>query len=104
VGDALGDSAGSGPKEVPTESWPGAARDGEIRAPPTPGGPCAPFGLEGSGNQAQFSQLEDSGGLSTFGDSPPAKALFIEGFGLMSWGTLHRGSRIKKIVNDETYL
>jgi hypothetical protein len=35
--------------------------------------------------------------------SPPAGTLFIEGSRLMSWGTLHRGSRIKKIVKKETY-
>jgi hypothetical protein len=55
-----------------------------------------PLGLRASGDLAWFSQLDDLGGLSTFGDSLSVGALFVEGSGLMSWGTLHRGSQIKK--------
>jgi hypothetical protein len=68
------------------------------------GGLAHPLGLRVQGIGRNSLSLRTQGGLSTFGDSLPARALFIEGFGLMSWGTLHRGSRIKKIVNDETYL
>jgi hypothetical protein len=48
-GDALGDSVGFDTEEVPARSRPRVAWDGEVRAPPAPGEPCAPFGLEGFG-------------------------------------------------------
>jgi hypothetical protein len=49
-----------------------------------------PLGLGASETPAKSSQLEDSGGLSTFGDSLPTEALFVEESRLMSWGTLHK--------------
>jgi hypothetical protein len=41
-------------------SWPEATQVGEVGAPPAPGEPRAPFGLEGFGKSGAFSQLEDS--------------------------------------------
>jgi hypothetical protein len=83
-GGALGDLVGLRTEEAPVGSWPRATWVGEVGAPSAPGEPRTPFGLEDFGNLAWFSQLEDSGGLSTFGDSPPVRALFVEGSGLMS--------------------
>jgi hypothetical protein len=45
----MGDLAGSILEEVPVGSWPRAAWVGEVGAPPAPGEPRAPFGLEGFG-------------------------------------------------------
>jgi hypothetical protein len=91
-GDAMGDSIGFGTEEVPARSWPGAALVGEVGAPPAPGEPHAPFGLEGFRESGIVLSAWGLEGLSTFGDSPPARALFAEGSELMSWGTLHRVS------------
>jgi hypothetical protein len=74
-------------KEVPAGSKLGAAWVGEVGAPPELGKPCTPFGLEGF---EEFGAV--LGGMSTFGDLPLARSLFVEGSGLMSWGTLYRGS------------
>jgi hypothetical protein len=92
----LGDLAGSGLEGVPVGFWPEVAWVGKGKATPALGEPCASFGLGGfRGSSAVFS-AGGLGGLSTFRDSLPIRALFAKESGLISWGTLHRGSRIKK--------
>jgi hypothetical protein len=51
-GDALGDSFGSSTKEAPVGSYPRVAWVGEVRVPPPPVEPHAPFGLEGFGESS----------------------------------------------------
>jgi hypothetical protein len=74
--------------------WPEEAQVGEGGAPLVLGEPHASFGLGGFGGSSTVFSALGLRGLSTFGDSPPTGALFVEESGLMSRGTLHRGSQI----------
>jgi hypothetical protein len=94
--DVSGDSIGYGPKEAPTGLCPKAAWVGEGGAPLVPGEPCTSFGLGGFDVSGTFFLAGGLRGLSIFGDSMSTGALFAEESGFISWGTLHRGSRIKK--------
>jgi hypothetical protein len=61
-----------------------AARVNEGGAPPAPGEPCAPLGLEGFGDFDVVSTVLAVGGLLTFGDSLSTEALLVEESGLIS--------------------
>jgi hypothetical protein len=90
-----------GIEEAPVGSWPRAARVGEVRAPPAPGEPHTPFGLEGFG---EYGVVLSTLGL---GACPP--------LGTLCRSTLRRGVLVdvlghsaqrltnKKIVKEETY-
>jgi hypothetical protein len=54
----------------------------------------APHGLRGFKNSGAVSLALGVGGSFTFGDSPPVGTLFAGDSGLISWGTLHRGSQV----------
>jgi hypothetical protein len=56
----------------------------------------SPLGSGASETLVQSSQHEDSGGLSTFGDSPLTGTFITKEFGVMSWGALHRGPQVIK--------
>jgi hypothetical protein len=53
-GDASGNTASSDHGEVPAASWLEAARVGEVGAPSTLAGFCAPFGFEGFGGSTAY--------------------------------------------------
>jgi hypothetical protein len=72
--------------------WPEVAWVGEGRAPLAPREPHASFGLGDFGDSGAVFSAGGLGGLLTFGDSLLTRALFAEESGLISWGTLHRGS------------
>jgi hypothetical protein len=69
-----------------------AAQVGKDGAPLAPGELCAPPGLMGFGDSSAVSLLLGVGGLFAFGDSPPTGAFLVEELGIISRGTLHRGS------------
>jgi hypothetical protein len=94
IGDVLGDSVGSGPEETPAGLELEAAWVGEVRAPPAPRESCVPSGLMDFEDSCVVSLALGVGGLVAFRDLPPTGELLVEESGLISWGTLHRGSRI----------
>jgi hypothetical protein len=66
----------------------------EEGAPPVLGEFCAPPGFGGFKDLGTSFSVLGVGGLFAFGDSPLAGTLFVDVLGLISWGTLHRGSLV----------
>jgi hypothetical protein len=93
IGDSPRDSVGSGPEEAPAGLALRATQVEKVGPPPALEEFGAPSGLGGFRGSCAVSSALGVRGLVTFGDSSPTEALFVEGFGLMPWGTLHRGSQ-----------
>jgi hypothetical protein len=74
----------------------GVARVGEVGALLALAGPCAPFGLGGFEDSDVDFLAGGLRGLSTFGDSLSTGTFFVGEAKLMSWGTLHRSSRVTR--------
>jgi hypothetical protein len=83
VGDALGNSCGSGLEEALAGLGLEVARRGEDIAPPAPGEFCVPPRLGGFRDSCAVSLVLRVGGLVTIGDSPPTRALLVEESGLI---------------------
>jgi hypothetical protein len=90
----LGDSAGFELQEAPAGLELRAIRAEEEEAPLTLGEFCVPPRLGGFEDPGTDFSVLGIGGLSAFRDFPLVGTIFVEESGLISWGTLHRGSQV----------